>query len=133
MTGNTVLIGLSLGGGAEAYSAFRSSLAIAFFLVGAILAGRWSKYRMGASRRAWLLPIGCLESGLLLAAAATGYLFTGDNGIDPSNNAVLAMIGFTAMAMGLRNATVTRISVADLKTTILTLTLTSLAADSPPN
>lgn len=129
MTGNTVLIGLSLGGSAEAYSAFRSSLAIAFFLIGAVLAGRWAKHRMGASRRDWLLPIAFTEAGLLLAAAAIGYLLSDGNA--PSDNAVLIMIGLTATAMGLRNATITRLSVPDLKTTVLTLTLTGLAADSP--
>ena len=41
------------------------------------------------------------------------------------------MIGLTAMAMGLRSATVVRLAVPDVKTTVLTLTLTGLAADSP--
>jgi uncharacterized membrane protein YoaK (UPF0700 family) len=42
-----------------------------------------------------------------------------------------AMIALTAITMGLRNATVRRLSVPDLTTTVLTLTLTDLAADSP--
>ena len=129
MTGNTVLIGLSLGGGAEVYSAFRSSLAIASLLVGAVLAGRWAKSRMDASRRAWLLPVAFVESGLLLAAAATGHFMSNAN--VPTDNAILVMIALTAMAMGLRSATIQRLSVADLKATVLTLTLTGLAADSP--
>jgi uncharacterized membrane protein YoaK (UPF0700 family) len=33
--------------------------------------------------------------------------------------------------MGLRNATVRRLKIADLTTTVLTMTLTGLAADSP--
>src|SRR5262249_59973587 len=41
-----------------------------------------------------------------------------------------AAIGLTAVAMGLRNATVRRLAVADLTTTVLTITLTALAADS---
>ena len=40
------------------------------------------------------------------------------------------MIMLTAMAMGLRNATVRRLAVPDLTTTVLTLTLTGIAADS---
>ena len=36
----------------------------------------------------------------------------------------------TAMAMGLRNDTVRRLAVPDLTTTVLTLTLTAIAADS---
>ena len=39
------------------------------------------------------------------------------------------MIGLLALAMGVRNATVRRIGVPDLTTTVLTLTLTGLAAD----
>jgi uncharacterized membrane protein YoaK (UPF0700 family) len=41
-----------------------------------------------------------------------------------------AMIVLVAIAMGLRNATVRRLRVPDLTTTVLTLTLTGLAADS---
>ena len=41
------------------------------------------------------------------------------------------MIALTAAAMGFRNATVRQLKVADLTTTVLTLTVTGLAADSP--
>jgi uncharacterized membrane protein YoaK (UPF0700 family) len=41
------------------------------------------------------------------------------------------MIALLALAMGVRNATVRRIAVPDLTTTVLTMTLTGLAADSP--
>jgi uncharacterized membrane protein YoaK (UPF0700 family) len=40
------------------------------------------------------------------------------------------LIVLTAIAMGLRNATVRKLAVADMTTTVLTLTLTGLAADS---
>src|SRR6266516_1622538 len=40
-----------------------------------------------------------------------------------------ALIVLTALAMGLRNATVRRLAVPDMTTTVLTLTLTGLAAD----
>jgi uncharacterized membrane protein YoaK (UPF0700 family) len=40
------------------------------------------------------------------------------------------LIAVTAVAMGLRNATVRQLAVPDLTTTLLTLTLTGLAADS---
>jgi uncharacterized membrane protein YoaK (UPF0700 family) len=43
-----------------------------------------------------------------------------------SGDAVIALL---ALAMGIRNATVRRIAVPDLTTTVLTLTLTGLAAD----
>ena len=41
------------------------------------------------------------------------------------------MIALLALAMGVRNATVRRIGAADLTTTVLTMTLTGLAAESP--
>src|SRR5437899_11050394 len=41
------------------------------------------------------------------------------------------MITFTAIAMGIRNAVVRKLAVPDLTTTVLTLTITGLAADSP--
>ena len=40
------------------------------------------------------------------------------------------MIALLAFAMGVRNATVRRIGVPDLTTTVLTMTLTALASDS---
>ena len=42
-----------------------------------------------------------------------------------------ALIVLLALAMGLQNAVARRLAVADLTTTVLTLTLTGLAADSP--
>jgi uncharacterized membrane protein YoaK (UPF0700 family) len=41
------------------------------------------------------------------------------------------VIALLAFAMGVRNATVRRVGVPDLTTTVLTMTLTGLAADSP--
>jgi uncharacterized membrane protein YoaK (UPF0700 family) len=43
-----------------------------------------------------------------------------------------AVIALLAFAMGVRNATVRRVGVPDLTTTVLTMTFTGLAADSPP-
>ena len=40
------------------------------------------------------------------------------------------IIILTALVMGLRNATVRKLAVPDLTTTVLTLTITGLAADS---
>jgi len=41
------------------------------------------------------------------------------------------LIALLALAMGLRTATVRRLAVPDLTTTVLTMTMTGLAADSP--
>ena len=42
----------------------------------------------------------------------------------------VALIGATALAMGTRNAVVRKLAIPDLTTTVLTLTVTGLAADS---
>jgi uncharacterized membrane protein YoaK (UPF0700 family) len=42
---------------------------------------------------------------------------------------VLSVIALTGFAMGLRNATVRSLKVPDLTTTVLTLTITGIAAD----
>jgi len=41
-----------------------------------------------------------------------------------------AVIALTGLAMGIRNATVRKLAVPDLTTTVLSLTITGLAADS---
>src|SRR5262249_8731360 len=42
----------------------------------------------------------------------------------------LVLITFTGLAMGIRNATVRKLAIPDMTTTVLTLTVTSIAADS---
>ena len=51
--------------------------------------------------------------------------------VRPNAASADAVIALLALAMGVRNATVRRIAVPDLTTTVLTLTLTGLASDSP--
>jgi uncharacterized membrane protein YoaK (UPF0700 family) len=54
-------------------------------------------------------------------------LFAGDHIDTTSRYALTALL---ALAMGVQNATARRLAVADLTTTVLTLTLTGIAADS---
>ena len=67
----------------------------------------------------------CFESLLLLLALAC----TAAPEFNASSVAYLVIV-FTALAMGLRNAVVRKLGVPDLTTTVLTMTLTGLAADS---
>jgi uncharacterized membrane protein YoaK (UPF0700 family) len=62
---------------------------------------------------------------LLAAAAASLGLGQGKDSMQ-----LFAVIAFTGIAMGFRNATVRRVGMPDLTTTVLTLTITGLAADS---
>jgi len=100
---------------------------LAAFLIGAVIGGRVGT-RLGDSRQRWLLSVAVIESSLLFAAAlaASGY----DSGALVPVTRLYALIALTALAMGIRNATARRLAVPDLTTTVLTLTLTGLAADS---
>jgi Protein of unknown function (DUF1275) len=58
---------------------------------------------------------------------ALGHVFTANM---TGNVLFLGVIGLTALAMGFRNATTRKLGVPDLTTTVLTLTIMGLAADS---
>lgn len=52
--------------------------------------------------------------------------------VQPGHASGYVLISLMALAMGIRNAAVRKLGVPDLTTTVLTMTLTGLAADSPP-
>jgi uncharacterized membrane protein YoaK (UPF0700 family) len=82
----------------------------------------------GGTQRRWLLTVATIECVLVLTAAllSRGYDLTQ---LAPTWR-LAALLALTACAMGVRNATVRRFGVPDLTTTVLTLTLTGLGADS---
>jgi uncharacterized membrane protein YoaK (UPF0700 family) len=119
MTGNVVLLGFALAG-TEGLSVERSLLALFCFFLGAIAGGRIS---IDQAPRAF-----AAEAILLIIAAAIAYRLGVPSGLTPV--ATYGIIATTAVAMGLRNAVVRKLAVPDLTTTVLTLTITGLAADS---
>ena len=125
MTGNVVFLGFAAGGGGGGLSVWGSLLAIACFLPGGIAAGRLTS-RLGDDRRRQLYAAATVElilcaTAVAVAAAAGRNLGTGDRYL---------LIALLALAMGVQNATARRLAVADLTTTVLTLTLTGIASDS---
>jgi uncharacterized membrane protein YoaK (UPF0700 family) len=127
MTGNTVFLGFAVGG-APGFEVPRYVVALLAFLLGA-LAGGWVANAFARStRRWWLLTVAALETFLFWAAAVVALGYDTES-LSPASR-LFILIGLTALAMGLRNATVRRLKVPDLTTTVLTLTLTGLAADS---
>lgn len=126
MTGNIVFLGLAIAH-VPSFSALRSVAGLVAFLVGAVIGGRLG-LRLDGSRRRWLFTGAAVESSILFAAALTA------RGYDGATLAPVArlygLIALTAVAMGIRNATARRLAVPDLTTTVLTLTLTGLGADS---
>jgi uncharacterized membrane protein YoaK (UPF0700 family) len=103
------------------------------FLVGAAGGGWLAARRIGpantavsaSARRRWLSITLLVELGLVITAGgvAIGLPVGGGGG---RHYTVIALL---AAALGLQNATVRRLAVPDVTTTVLTLTLTGLAAD----
>jgi uncharacterized membrane protein YoaK (UPF0700 family) len=129
MTGNVVLLGFAVAG-APGLSIPRSLTSVIAFLFGATLGGGLAVTMADASRRRWLVTAAVAEAGLLFAAALTSVGF--DIGSATPSSGVYAVIVLAAVAMGLRNATIRKLDVPDMTTTVLTYILTGLAADSSP-
>ncbi|WP_019832761.1 YoaK family protein [Sphingomonas sp. PR090111-T3T-6A] len=127
MTGNIVFLGFAAVG-TPGFRVAPYCVAIAAFLIGALVAGRIGKAHAGRPLRRWLIAAASIEAALLWVAAlvATGF----DVARQTPDVRLFGIIALTAVAMGFRNATIRQLKVPDLTTTVLTLTLTGLAADS---
>jgi uncharacterized membrane protein YoaK (UPF0700 family) len=124
MTGNVVFLGFALAG-AKGLSIGASLTALGAFLVGAFTGGRIG-VQSGAHRGRLLRAAVTVE--LVLVAAA---LFVALLGSDPVGTGTqYALIPLLGLSMGVQNSTARRLGVPDLTTTVLTLTLTGVAADS---
>src|SRR5690242_7556637 len=127
MTVNIVLLafatahvsGLSIG---------RSLTALLAFLVGAILGGRVMARANADLQIRFAAQAFLLEVAFLFAASFCGIGYRG-NLLEHSFRRY-AMIVLTALAMGTRNAAVRKLAIPDLTTTVLTLTITGIGADS---
>jgi uncharacterized membrane protein YoaK (UPF0700 family) len=120
MTGNVVFVGFALGGAADV-SIARPSIALAAFAAGSVLGGRM--VHVGErSAAAHLLRAMSMEI-TFITAAALATLAIESTGLN-------LVIVLTAAAMGLRNAVVRKLAVPDFTTTVLTMALTAVAADS---
>ncbi len=125
MTGNIVLLGFGIAG-AGGLPVVAPIVSLVAFLVGAGAGGRLAR-TFGARRRRHLIVGLSVEAVLVLAAAVwTAVVDTRAGAF--SGDVVIALL---ALGMGVRNATVRAFAVPDLTTTVLTMTLTGLAADSP--
>lgn len=124
MTGNVVFLGFALAG-ASGLSAPVSLAALGAFLLGALAGGRIA-VRAGAHRGRHLGTAGAIA----LASVLIAVLLAAIVGQPVSGGARYALTVPLAIAMGIQNATARRLAVPDLTTTVLTLTLTGVAADS---
>jgi uncharacterized membrane protein YoaK (UPF0700 family) len=125
MTGNVVFLGFSVAPG-SGLSAVASVIAIAGFLLGALAGGRAAHTLAAVRTGRWLATAFTVEAvilGLVAVLTATSVLPLAGDGR-------LATIAILAAALGVQNSTVRHLGAPDLTTTVLTLTLTGLAADS---
>jgi uncharacterized membrane protein YoaK (UPF0700 family) len=127
MTGNIVLLGFATAR-VPGLSITLSLTALVSFLIGAVLGGRIMARASGDSHIRFATQAFLLEVVVLTAASFCAIGYKGDV-IQPSVQP-LALIALTAVAMGTRNAAVRKLAIPDLTTTVLTLTLTGIAADS---
>jgi len=127
MTGNVVFLAFASAGVSE-LSVPRSFTALLGFLLGAVFGGRIMARATGESQIRLALVAFGVEIAFLLAATlcAIGYSAP----YSPHSFQLYALIVLTAVAMGTRNAAARKLAVPDLTTTVLTLTITGLAADS---
>jgi uncharacterized membrane protein YoaK (UPF0700 family) len=124
MTGNIVLLGFGIAG-SGGLPVVAPLVSLGAFLagsaVGGVLAVATSDRHARHVARALAIEIGLILAAAIVAAAID---------VRPSSFSGDAVIALLALAMGVRNATVRRLGVPDLTTTVLTMTLTGLAADS---
>ncbi|KPI14069.1 MULTISPECIES: YoaK family protein [Streptomyces] len=123
MTGNVVVLGFAAAG-APGFSIPHTSTSLAFFLAGAAAGGRIAGRYGGGSRRTWARVTLVAETVFVGVSAVVAFVAPG------ATATTYTLIALTAFAMGLRNATVRKLGVPDLTTTVLTMTLTGLASES---
>lgn len=124
MTGNVVLLGFGISG-APGLPILAPLVSLASFFVGSVVGGRMAnRYPATANHLSRSMQV---EVGVLAAAAVWTLVVD----VEPRHVSAGVAIAMLAFALGVRNATVRRVKVADLTTTVLTMTLTALAADSP--
>ena len=127
MTGNVVILAFATAR-APGLSIARSLTALLSFLVGAILGGRIMSRTAADSQIRFAAQAFLLENLFLFAASLSAIGYSSDlleHSFQP-----FALIALTALAMGTRNATVRKLAIPDLTTTVLTMIVTGIAADS---
>ena len=122
MTGNVVLLGFGLAG-SGGLPVLAPTLSLVAFVLGATGGGRLVRRYEHPALVSWALGIEVALVAVSAVLAATVTIRPGGVGAD-------TIILLLALAMGVRAAAVRRMSVPDLSTVVLTMTLTALASES---
>jgi uncharacterized membrane protein YoaK (UPF0700 family) len=124
MTGNVVLLGFGIAqsGG---LAVLAPVVSLGSFVLGAGTGGLVGS-KLADRHRAHV------STGLTLQASLIGgaTVFAAAVHVDPGSASRYVVIGALALAMGIQTATARRLAVPDLPTTVVTQTITGLAADS---
>lgn len=124
MTGNVVFLAFALAG-APGFSLLASVSALGAFSVGAVVGGRLAA-TFGRHRGRLIFLVSVLEALLVAVSAVVVGLAHNPGGGAPRYVLIIVM----SLSMGAQNAVVRRLAVPDLTTTVLTLTITGISADS---
>ena len=140
MTGNVVFAGFAVVG-APGFSLGASLFALAGFLIGAYGGGfltsraghdRALHIRAAAGAEFGLLAVALIVAGVSGGPAATAGLLGMAKGAAAFGAGVTYVLALLlAIAMGIQNSAARTLAVPDLTTTVLTMTLTGIGADSP--
>ena len=124
MTGNVVFLAFALAG-APGFSILASLVALGSFVLGSFGGGLLGS-RLGQHRGHLLTVTAALQALLLCLAVVLAALAGNPVPLGYSYELIIVL----GVAMGLQNATARKLAVPDLTTTVLTLTITGIAADS---
>jgi uncharacterized membrane protein YoaK (UPF0700 family) len=123
MTGNVVVLGFAAAG-APGFSVTATLTSLGVFLLGAVAGGRLGIY---VARRSRILVLAIALEAVFVGGAAGIALTASSVATGWARYTAIALLAF---AMGIRNAVIRGLSIPDITTTVLTGTLTVLAADS---
>lgn len=123
MTGNLMMIAISLGTGHPIDASGKYFHAIAAFVVGLFMGSFILKHT--AARRQTLVAYSAVWILVALAAAGSYAMLP-----DQTNNHGLLLVGVLSTAMGIHCATVRAHGISDLATNLMTMTMTALVTDA---
>ena len=124
MTGNVVFVGFAMAG-AGGLSLWASLLALGAFLAGSLAGGRLCDRLPRAPR-----PVPARGGRGRTGRCCLGGGSSCSDRRSSRHATRYALIALLAPAMGIQNATVRRLAVPELTTTVLTMTMAGIAADS---
>jgi uncharacterized membrane protein YoaK (UPF0700 family) len=124
MTGNVVFLGFAVAG-AHGFSIAASLVALVCFGVGSVIGGRIvARY---GNHRGHHLAIATAAESVFLATAVLLALWSSNT---PQHGFRYGLIIVLSVATGIQNSSIRKLAVPDLTTTVLTMTVTGIAADS---